>query len=166
MKKALLFTFICLISCSKPKLNQDLIVKDFDLNRYLGTWYEIARYDNRFEKNLVDVVAEYKMKSDGNVEVINSGYNPVSKEHKSIKGVAKIKDKNIGKLRVSFFRPFYADYNIILLDKDYQYAVVAGSDLKNLWILSRNKEMAEDKYLAILKKIRSFGILTDTLRKY
>lgn len=113
-------------------------IDNFKLDRYLGKWYEIARFDYRFEKNLSNVTAEYSLNEDGTVNVVNRGFHKVKRQWKSAQGKAKFrKDKQKAALKVSFFGPFYSGYNVIAIDEDYQYALVAGESLKYLWILSR-----------------------------
>ncbi len=165
MKKLILILFI-LCSCSnRNTINQNLIVKNFDLNKYLGTWYEIARSDNWFEKNLIDVKAEYSLTKNGKVKVVNSGFNIKNKKYKSINGVAYLINKDLGQLKVSFFRPFYSYYNIVLLDKNYEYVVIIGNNNDYLWILSRNKTMPDELYKEILLKIKNMGFKTENLIK-
>ncbi len=120
-------------------------VTDFEAEKYLGTWYEIARFDFKFEKDLNNTTAEYSWNSDGSVRVVNRGYNYVKNEKAVAIGKAKFRgDPSVAELKVSFFGPFYAGYNVVALDKDYQYALVAGDSLDYLWILSRTKTMPED----------------------
>lgn len=149
--------FLALLnSCSSiPKKAE--AVKNFDVDRYLGTWYEIARFDFRFERDLDNVSAQYSLNEDGNVRVLNSGYNYKTGEWKKADGLAKFReDKNTAKLKVSFFGPFYAGYNVIALDENYRYALVAGKNLDYLWILSRTKDIPDDvktNYLKIAERI-------------
>ena len=114
-------------------------VQDFDLDRYLGTWYEIARLDHSFEKGLDNVTAEYSMRDDGGVKVVNTGFLAAEDEWKVAEGKAYfVNDSDEGYLKVSFFGPFYASYVIFELDQDdYQYAFVSGPDTSFLWLLSR-----------------------------
>lgn len=132
-------------------------VQNFDVNRYLGSWYEIARFDFRFEKDMDNTMAQYSLAENGNVKVLNSGYKIKKEQWKSVTGKAKFRgDKNIAALKVSFFGPFYAAYNVIALDENYQYALVAGKNLSYLWILSREKtipEKVKENYLNIAKNI-------------
>lgn len=143
-------------SCSSMPKNAEP-VKNFDLDRYLGTWYEVARFDFRFERNLDNTSARYSLNKDGHVIVLNSGYNVVKNKWTKAEGLAKFRgDKKTAALKVSFFGPFYAGYNVVALDKDYQYALIAGNNLKYLWILSRTKTIPEDvkqQYLEVAKKI-------------
>ena len=127
------------------------VVSGFDLNRYLGTWYEIARLDHRFERGLSDVTATYNLRDDGGVKVVNRGYRADDGEWDEAEGKAYfLGDENVGQLKVSFFGPFYGGYNIIELDKDeYQYSMVAGPDRSYLWILSRTPDLDD----AILERL-------------
>ncbi|PUB34367.1 apolipoprotein D and lipocalin family protein [Elizabethkingia sp. YR214] len=158
-----LTTLALLSSCSNIPKNAKPI-ESFDANRYLGTWYEIARFDYKFERNLDNVTAQYSFKENGEIKVLNSGYNTQTQEWKSATGSAKFrKDKTIAALKVSFFKPFYAGYNVIALDKDYKYALVAGQSLKYLWILSREKSIPENIKEEYLKKAQSIGYDTSKL---
>ncbi|POY35047.1 hypothetical protein C3K47_17210 [Solitalea longa] len=132
-------------------------VENFDVNRYLGTWYEIARFDFRFEKDLNNTSAHYTLDKKGNVIVLNSGFNFKKHEWTKAEGVAKFRgDKSVAALKVSFFGPFYSGYNVVALDENYQYALIAGRNLDYLWILSREKSIPQEvktKYLKIAKEI-------------
>jgi len=151
----LLTVFMLNICTSIPKGATP--VKPFDKGKYLGLWYEIARLDFRFERNLNNTTAEYSLNPDGTIKVVNRGYNYVKNKWTEAVGKAKFAgDTNVGMLKVSFFGPFYAGYNVIALDRDYKYALVAGENLKYLWILAREKSIPEDvkqNYLGIAKKI-------------
>lgn len=133
-----------LTSCSSiPK--GATAVKPFDKDKYLGKWYEIARFDFRFERDLNNTTAEYSMNPDGTIKVDNRGYNYKTNEWKQAIGKAKFaKTPDVAMLKVSFFGPFYAGYNVIALDEEYKYALIAGSSLKYLWILSRETTIPED----------------------
>ncbi|WP_410220711.1 lipocalin family protein [Pedobacter sp.] len=147
---------IILNSCASIPQNAKP-VHNFNVNRYLGIWYEIARFDFRFEKDLDNTSAQYSLDKNGNVIVLNSGYNFKKNQWKKAEGLAKFRgDKNIAALKVSFFGPFYSGYNVISLDDNYQYALVAGKSLDYLWILSREKSIPEKiktKYLQIAKEL-------------
>ena len=148
---------ILLSSCGASIPENASPVQNFDINKYLGSWYEIARFDFRFEKDMDNVMAQYSLNKKNNVAVLNSGYNYKKEEWVSAEGVAKFRgNKNIAALKVSFFGPFYSGYNVIALDDDYKYALVAGKSLDYLWILSREKSIPEDiktKYLRIAQEI-------------
>ena len=141
------------------------VVSGFELDRYLGTWYEIARLDHRFERGLSNVTATYSLREDGGVRVINRGYNDEDKEWDEAEGKAFfVGDEDMGQLKVSFFGPFYGGYNIIELDKDgYQYSMVAGPDRSYLWILSRTPEMDPEVLQTLIAKARDLGFATDEL---
>nr|WP_317128254.1 lipocalin family protein [Myroides indicus] len=139
-------------------------VENFDVNKYLGTWYEIARFDFRFEKNLNNVSAQYSLNEKGNVIVLNSGYNFIEKEWKKADGLAKFRgNKDTAALKVSFFGPFYSGYNVVALDGNYQYALVAGKNLDYLWILSRTKDIPETIKTDYLKIAEEIGYDTSKL---
>jgi apolipoprotein D and lipocalin family protein len=140
-------------------------VGEFDVNRYLGTWYEIARLDHSFERGLEKVTAEYSLRSDGGVKVINRGFNPKSDTWKEVAGKAYfINDTSIGRLKVSFFGPFYGGYNIIELDKkNYSYSLICGPSKNYLWILARKPEMEESIKVELIKKAKTLGFDTDKL---
>ena len=156
MKKVLIFILI-LVGCTKNKINQDLIVKNFDINKYLGIWYEIARIDNRFERNLKNVKAEYILLQNNKIKIINSGYDTKNEKNRTITGYGYIKNKNLAQLKISFFRPFYSDYNIIILDKNYNYVVVSGDSYDYLWILSRKDTINTKLYNQLLSQISNMG---------
>jgi len=140
-------------------------VKNFELKRYLGTWYEIARLDHSFERGLTDVTASYSMRDDGGVKVINRGYDPDAKNWKEAEGKGYfVEDPQTGYLKVSFFGPFYGSYVIADLDKEnYQYALVTGPDTSYMWILSRKPylELATTQWLE--EKARFLGFDTESL---
>ena len=139
-------------------------VENFDVNKYLGTWYEIARFDFRFEKNMNNVSAQYSLNEKGNVAVLNSGYNYKKEEWKKANGVAKFRgEKDVAELKVSFFGPFYSGYNVVALDENYQYALVAGKNLDYLWILSRTKTIPENIKTEYLKIANEIGYDTSEL---
>ncbi len=132
-------------------------VKPFDKEKYLGKWYEIARKDFKYERNLSNTTAEYSLNDDGTIKVDNRGYNTVKEEWTQAIGKAKfVGEENIAKLKVSFFGPFYSGYNVIAIDDEYKYALVAGKNLTYLWILSRYTTIPEDikdKYLKVAEEI-------------
>ena len=142
-------------------------VENFKLNKYLGTWYEIARLPNRFEKDLVGVTATYKMRNDGKVAVINQGYkNNLDGKLKKATGKARIPDPAKAKLEVSFFWIFYSDYYIMELDTvDYQYALVGSSSDNYLWILSRTPQMEEEIYTRLMANAQKRGYDTNDVFK-
>jgi len=142
-------------------------VKELDLNRYLGTWYEIARFPHSFEKNLVGVTATYSLRDDGKIKVLNQGYkNTLEGERSEAVGKAKIPNKQEqGKLKVSFFWIFYADYFVLELDENYQYVMIGSSSDKYFWILCRTPKMDDLTYNMLLEKARKRGYNLDKLYK-
>ncbi len=142
-------------SATRPPLRT---VAGVDLSRYSGTWYEIARYPNRFQRDcLSDTKAEYAVRKDGKVQVVNSCRQKDGRT-KTARGTAKVADKETNaKLRVTFFWPFYGDYWVIGLSPDYRYAIVGEPKRKYLWILSRTPEMDEVAYKEVLEQIREAG---------
>ncbi|WP_438764318.1 lipocalin family protein [Kushneria sp. TE3] len=117
-------------------------VEGFELERYLGLWHEIARLDHSFERGLEQVTAHYAMRDDGGVAVTNRGFNPDDNEWDEAEGKAYFEEgPEIGRLRVAFFGPFYAGYNILWLDDDYEHAVVAGPNHHYLWLLARTPDV-------------------------
>ena len=146
MKKSLT-GLICLLFAGCVSYPETLVpVRDFDINRYLGTWYEIARLDHSFERGLTKVTAEYRLRDDGGVAVINRGFSPAKNEWKEAEGKAYfVRDEREGYLKVSFFGPFYGAYVIFELDeKNYQYAFVSGPNTSYLWLLSRSPQISEE----------------------
>jgi apolipoprotein D and lipocalin family protein len=140
-------------------------VEGFEIKRYLGTWYEIARLEHRFEKNLIKVTANYTQREDGGIKVVNRGYDIKKKKWRSATGRAYFVDrKTTGQLKVSFFGPFYSSYNVIALDKQaYRYALVSGPNRKYLWILSRDKTLAPGIKNRLLAKAKALGFDTSQL---
>ncbi len=132
-------------------------VKPFDVKQFTGKWYEIARLDYRFEKDLENVTAEYGMRPDGLISVLNRGYDVKKGKWQQVEGKAKFAgDEDEGRLKVSFFGPFYAGYNVIALDPDYRYALVVGKSTEYLWLLSRETTMPDDvrdKYVAMARAL-------------
>lgn len=121
-------------------------VSDFDADRYLGTWYEIARFDHSFEEGLTNVVAEYSYNDDGSIKVINRGYSPEEGEWQEADGKAWfVGSEDVGHLKVSFFGPFYSSYAVFGLDREnYQYSYVTGYNRDYLWFLSRTPTVSDE----------------------
>lgn len=136
-------------------------VDNVELDRYLGTWYEIARYEHFFERGCSDVSANYSLDEDGDLKVVNRCIK--DGEPTEAKGTAYSSNRNNTKLKVSFFWPFYGDYWVLILDDDYQYAVVGEPSREYLWILSRTPRLDEDIREAILKQLPELGYTTDKL---
>jgi apolipoprotein D and lipocalin family protein len=139
-------------------------VEDFDLERYLGTWYEIARLDHFYERGLSKVTAQYSKRDDGLVKVVNRGYSAEDGEWKEIVGRAKpVESASRGHLQVSFFGPFYASYVIFELDEDYRYAFVTSRTKGALWLLSRTKTVDDSVLAKFRERTRELGFDTEKL---
>ncbi len=139
-------------------------VTGFDKSRYLGTWHEIARLDHSFERDLVDVKAEYSLRDDGAVRVINSGTDSTTGERKVAEGHAKfVGDDGTAHLKVSFFGPFYGSYIVFELDPDYRYAFVAGYNTNYLWLLARETNISEDIRKRFTDRAGDLGFAVDDL---
>ena len=140
-------------------------VDNFKLDKYLGRWYEIARLDHSFERGLTRVTADYSMRDDGGVKVLNRGFSAEKNIWKEAEGKAYFVDKtDLGYLKVSFFGPFYGSYVVFELDhENYQYALVCGPNKSYLWILSRTPKIKNDVKDDLLKKASALGFDTSKL---
>jgi apolipoprotein D and lipocalin family protein len=140
-------------------------VTDFDLQRYLGRWYEIARLDHSFERGLSNVSATYRLLSDGGIEVVNRGYDEGKESWREARGRAyPVGDPSVGRLKVSFFGPFYGGYNVLALDKEnYRYALVCGPSRDYLWILARSRTLDPAVLQKLIAEARQHGFDTDRL---
>jgi Bacterial lipocalin len=163
MQQAILNLNIKIImSAENNKLNINT-VREFNLERYLGTWYEIARFDHRFEKNLKNVKANYSIKDNGMIKVVNTGFNSEQNRNSKIIGKAKT-TKTTGLLKVSFFWFFYSDYRVLALGDNYDWALVgAGKSDKYLWILSRTEVLTKETLSVILSEAEQRGYNTKRL---
>ena len=133
-------------------------VTGFDQQRYLGTWYEIARLDHSFEEGLSQVTAEYSLNNDGSIKVINRGYNAEAGEWKEAEGRAVfVGDSDVGHLKVSFFGPFYASYVVFELDDQYTTAYITGYDRDYLWLMSRTPEVSDEVLDAFKERAEAEG---------
>ncbi|MCJ7633371.1 lipocalin family protein [Candidatus Bathyarchaeota archaeon] len=149
---------------TKEEHNSLEVVSHVELEKYLGKWYEIAHLPFRFEDDCTDITATYSLSKDGNVSVLNECLR--DGKLKQAKGKAKVVDKNTGaKLKVTFFWPFSADYWIINLGKDYDYAVVGTPNRKYLWILSRTPQMDDKLFSQLLESVKSKGFDVNNLIK-
>lgn len=137
-------------------------VKNFDESRYLGNWYEIARLDHSFERGLSNVTAEYTLRSDGGIKVVNRGFSAARNEWKAVEGKAYfVEDRDVGRLKVSFFGPFYGSYIIFDLDRrNYQYAFISGYNTSYLWLLARTPTVSEDVKKQFVEKSEKLGFDT------
>jgi apolipoprotein D and lipocalin family protein len=140
-------------------------VDSFDVDRYMGKWYEIARLDHRFERGLSNVSATYERSEDGRIRVINRGYDEKTGEWEAVEGKASfVGDPGTGSLKVSFFGPFYGGYHVLALDgQGYGHAMVSGPNRSYLWILAREKTLPGSILDPLLKQARDLGFSVDEL---
>ena len=139
-------------------------VKDFQSNRYLGQWYEIARLDHSFERGLEQVTATYSIREDGGIKVINRGFDTASQQWQEAEGNAYfVGESNEGHLKVSFFGPFYGSYIIFDLGKDYEYSLITSSKRSYLWLLSRTPVIDENLKVDLINKMTALGFNTKDL---
>jgi apolipoprotein D and lipocalin family protein len=129
-------------------------VSGFEVNRYLGRWYEIARLDHSFERGLSNVSADYSLKAGGAIRVVNRGFNERTAKWEQVEGTARfIADESTGSLKVSFFGPFYGGYHIIALDRaNYAYAMITGPSRSYLWILARGTDLDKQTLSSLVSK--------------
>ena len=150
------------VSACKAQSINSTTIDNLDLKRYMGRWYEIARYDHRFERNMERCEAYYALESDGNIAVRNSGIDTKTGLLRIADGKAKL-GKQPGQLRVSFFLFFYSDYNVLALGENYDWALVGSKSPKYLWILSRTPSLPESTIEHILAIARTRVYNTDNL---
>ena len=164
-KRLLLLTIPFILTACTGKPDGVVAVKGFELDRYLGTWYEIARLDHSFERGLDNITAEYSLRDDGGVKVINRGYSKEDGEWQQAEGKAYfVGDADEGHLKVSFFGPFYGSYIVFELDKtDYQYAFVSGPDTSYLWLLARQPEIDDKIMNLFIERAAALGFATSEL---
>lgn len=155
-----LLTLLGMGACSVAPPKGVEVVTPFEIERYVGTWYEIARLDHSFERNLSNVQAHYRLKPDGDVEVINRGYNADTGRWKEVVGNAKFTGaSDVGSLKVSFFGPFYGGYHLVALDqRDYRWAMVLGPSRDYFWILARDKQFSNEVREQLLTQARKLGV--------
>jgi len=163
------FLLLCLAvvpllnACTSPP-DGVTVVSPFDVKRYAGQWFEIARLDHSFERGLSDVNATYRLEADGSVAVINRGFNAEKGEWKEAVGKALFTgDTNTGSLKVSFFGPFYGGYHVIALDPGYRWAMVIGPNTDYLWILARDKQLPPGVREQLVAQAARLGVKTNEL---
>ncbi len=164
MKLLMLLVSFCLSGClGMPKGITP--VNEFELDKYLGKWYEIARLDHSFERGMEQVTAEYSLREDGGVAVTNRGFLQAKNEWREAEGKAFfVKGSDTGYLKVSFFGPFYGSYIVFDLDKEnYQYAFVSGPDTSYLWLLSRTPTVDQELLARFVEKAKQLGFATENL---
>lgn len=146
----------------KPRDIDRTTVSDIDLKRYMGSWFEIARFDHSFERNLDYCEAFYALENDGTISVTNTGINSRTEHRKTSYGKAKLGEQP-GQLRVSFFWIFYSDYNILALSQEYEWALIGSKSEKYLWILSRTRHLDNNTRNNIIAIAQSRGYDTSKL---
>jgi apolipoprotein D and lipocalin family protein len=163
--KKIFFAFLLLLGGCVGIPENITPVDNFDVGQYLGKWYEIARLDHSFERGLTSVSAEYSLRPDGGLRVVNRGYSKKDGKWKTAEGKGYfVKNKDQGFLKVSFFGPFYGSYVVFDLDKiNYSYAPVCGSDKSYLWILSRTEQMDDNLKKRLVDKAASLGFASEKL---
>lgn len=163
-KLCVMLSAVLSVACSVSPPKDVKVVNNFDSQRYLGTWYEIARLDHRFERGLEQVTANYTPREDGGLQVINRGFNTQKQQWQESTGKAYfIGSPQVAALKVSFFGPFYGGYNVIELDTDYRYALVCGPNRDYLWILSRTPELDAATRDRLLQTAKNNGFAIDKL---
>jgi apolipoprotein D and lipocalin family protein len=155
---------LCLVGCTGVPSGLEPIA-GFDLERYLGQWYEVARLDHSFERDMSNVSAYYSRGDKGEIRVVNRGFDEKSGKWRDIEGRGYFMgDQKVGSLKVSFFGPFYGGYHIIALDKEnYRYAMIAGPQRSYLWILSRERNLDKSVLSDLVSKASDWGFETDKL---
>lgn len=144
-------------------LEQEAIT-GFELEKYLGTWYEVARMDHSFERGMSHVTATYSLKENGDVAVVNKGYVREKDAWKTATGYARFKgEPDVAALKVTFFWPFFGGYHVVELAEDYSYALVAGDSEKYLWILSRTPKISDEIWQLLIQRASSLGYSTSDL---
>ena len=154
----------CVGACSTTPPAGLAAVEPFDLARYVGKWYEIARLDHSFERGMSDVSAVYTPRADGSVEVLNRGYDGARQDWRQATGHALFTGSSErGSLKVSFFGPFYGGYHVVALDPDYRWSLVVGPDRSYFWILARERVLSPELRAQLIEKARALGIAVDQL---
>lgn len=161
LKKIIMLTLFFTLTACLGMPDNITPVKNFEINSYLGKWYEIARLDHSFERGINQVTAEYTLKQNGSIGVLNRGFSTINKQWKQANGKAYFVDKSSeGYLKVSFWGPFYGSYVIFELDKNGQYAFITGPNKKYLWLLARTPKVAPEiiEKFMLLAKEKEFAI--------
>ena len=164
MKRVLCLLLFGLCGCAQIPRGVNA-VEGFDVQRYLGTWYEIARLDHSFERGLINITATYSLNEDGSLRVVNRGFDPKLNRWKEAEGRAFFVSRpDIGSLKVSFFWPFYGGYNILEIDEhSYSYVLICGNNRSYLWILAREPKISETVMASLTQKAKNLGFDTDAL---
>lgn len=162
-KKAIVLSCLILASCATDLPPGIVAVKPFQIQPYLGVWHEVARLDHRFERGLTQVTATYSLNADGSVRVLNRGWHASSQQWQEAIGRAIfVGDQNEGRLKVSFFGPFYGGYNVIAYDPSL-YTMICGPDRSYLWILSRSPNLDPAILKTLVQRAKTLGFATDQL---
>lgn len=158
-------TVLLLAGCASTRPPQGVTaVTPFDMQRYQGRWYELARLDHAFERGMTNVSATYTLQADGSVRVLNRGYMPATGQWREAVGRALFTGApTTGSLKVSFFGPFYGGYHVAALDPDYRWALVLGPDTSYCWILARDKQLPAAQREAIVARAQALGVDTPSL---
>lgn len=158
MRKWYLALLVLLQACAMQPDGLETVAT-LDVQRYQGNWYEIARLDHSFERGLEQVSASYTLREDGGIDVVNKGYHTGKKVWKEAHGRAYFReDSPNGKLKVSFFWPFYGAYNIVWLDEQYRYVLVIGPSVDYAWIMAREPQMPDNLYQDLQEKAETLGV--------
>lgn len=161
---SLLFASLTLLTACTGTPENIQPVNNFDLSKYKGQWYEIARLDHSFEQGLEKITAQYSLNKDGSIKVVNRGFNIEEQQWDEATGNAEfVGDETLGHLKVSFFGPFYSSYVIFKLDPNYQYAYVTGYNKDYLWLLSRTPEVSKARLEDFKTTAAQLGFKTDEL---
>ena len=163
LKRLGMLCIVLLVSCTGLPDNVEP-VSQFNTEQYLGTWYEIARLDHSFERNLERVTATYGLNEDGSISVLNKGFNTEKDEWRQAEGVAKpMGSSDIAHLKVSFFGPFYGTYAVFELADDYSYAFVSGYNTDYLWLLAREPDVSAEVRQRFINESQALGFDTSKL---
>ena len=164
MRTIVVVSVLLVIGCVRIPKNV-YPVDHFSLEKYLGRWYEIARLDHSFERGLTRVTADYRLRDDGGVQVLNRGYSEAEKKWKEVQGKAYfVQRPDLGYLKVSFFGPFYGSYIVFDLDREsYRYSLVSGPDKSYFWILARDPSMDDELKNTLIAKAAALGFDTSKL---
>ncbi len=163
MKNLILAVLFFAFSCSHGQKTNNKVVENFEIDKYLGVWYEIARLDHSFEKGCSNVYATYSKKENGDIKVVNTCTRNGKEDSAQARAHFKNDESDRGHLRVSFFWPFYGDYKIIYLNRNYQIAMIDGGSTEYFWILSRQKTIPGSIMEKLLQKAREAGFDTSKL---
>ncbi len=156
--RLIIFAALLLSGCSTGAPKNITPVSGFDADKYLGTWYEVARLDHRFERGLSNVTATYSVREDGGIRVLNRGYKTKTSKWEEAEGKAYfVGDETAGHLKVSFFGPFYGSYVVFDLDPDYSRSYVSGPDTDYLWLLARTPTISDAEKAAFVSKTKALG---------